>query len=200
MEAKTQRSELTQQAIVDAALVMACDEGLESLSIGELAKRLNLSKSGVFSRIGSRETLQCAVLDEFNRRFVADVMEPALRQPRGLPRLDMLVQRLFRRAVDAEAFGTCLYCSGAFELDDIEGPLRELLLGNLLRWRQALLRTVQQAISEGHLSADTDAEQLAYELDGLFVALMREARFMRNPQALQRSLQAYRRLIGKTPA
>ena len=196
MEAKTQRSELTQQAIVDAALEMACDEGLDSLSIGELAKRLNLSKSGVFSRIGSRESLQCAVLDEFNRRFIADVVEPALQQPRGLPRLDMLVQRLFRRAVDVQNYGACLYCSGAFELDDIDGPLRDLLLANLLRWRQALLRTVIQAVGEGHLPDDTDAEQVAYELDGLFVALMREARFVRHPQALERSLKAYRRLIG----
>ena len=73
MEAKTERSELTQTAIVDMALEMAALEGLESLSIGEIAKRLNLSKSGVFSRVGSREALQMAVIEEFGRRFLADV-------------------------------------------------------------------------------------------------------------------------------
>jgi AcrR family transcriptional regulator len=199
MEAKTQRSELTQQAIVDAALEMACETGLDSLSIGELAKRLNLSKSGVFSRIGSREALQREVLEEFNRRFLEDVVQPALQQPRGLPRLDVMVQRLFRRASDAVTYKACLYCSGAFEFDDVEGALRELLLENVLRWRQMLRRTVQQSIDAGHLHPDSDADQLVYELDGLFVSLSREARFMRDPRALERSLKTYQRLIHSRP-
>ena len=92
------RSELTLAAIVDTALDMAAAEGLESLTIGEVAKRLNLSKSGVFSRVGSREALQTAVLEEYDRRFVQDVFTPAMREARGLPRLNMLMSRWLERA------------------------------------------------------------------------------------------------------
>ena len=73
METRTERSEATLGAIVETALQMALADGLESLSLGEVAKRLGLSKSGVFSRIGSREALQKAVIDEYAKRFLQDV-------------------------------------------------------------------------------------------------------------------------------
>ena len=85
--------------------------------------------------------------------------------------------------------------SGArdFEFDDREGPLRDLLLDGTMRWRAALKRTVIQAIDAGHLKPDTDADQVVYELDGLFVALMRDARFLRDTRAADRSWRAYQR-------
>ncbi len=201
MEAKTERSELTQTAIVDMALEMAALEGLESLSIGEIAKRLNLSKSGVFSRIGSREGLQKAVLDEFDRRFQQDILVPALREPRGLPRLDAIMRAWLARACQTGHRGSCLYVAGAFEFDDREGPLRELLLAGVKRWRQVLRRSVLQAVDCGHLRADLDPDQLVFDLDAIFTAVVRETRFLRDPLAAERGWNAYQRLMqGLRPA
>jgi AcrR family transcriptional regulator len=196
METKTERSELTLAAILDTSLAMAAADGLDSLTIGEVAKRLGLSKSGVFSRIGSREALQGAVVDEYARRFLQDVFTPAMREPRGLPRLNAIMRLWMQRARDVETRSGCLYCAGAFEYDDREGPLRDLLLSHVQRWRSALKRTAMQAIEAGHLLPDTDVDQLVFELDGLFIALMREARFMRDPRAADRSWAAYERLIA----
>jgi AcrR family transcriptional regulator len=195
VEAKTQRSGLTLAAILDTALEMAAADGLESLTIGEVAKRLGLSKSGVFSRIGSREALQRAVIEEYDRRFLQDVFVPAMREARGLPRLNAIMRLWLQRARNVEIRTGCIYCAGSFEFDDREGPLRDLLLDGIQRWRAALKRTVIQAIDAGHLRADTDAEQLVFEMDGLFIALMREARFMRDPRAPDRAWNAYERLI-----
>lgn len=195
MQTKTERSELTLAAILDTSLAMAAADGLDSLTIGEVAKRLGLSKSGVFSRVGSREALQSAVIEEYGRRFLQDVFTPAMREPRGLPRLNAIMRLWLQRARDVEIRSGCLYCAGAFEFDDREGPLRDLLLAHVLRWRAALRRTVLQAIEAGHLLADTDADQLVFELDGLFVALMREARFLRDPRAADRCWTSYERLI-----
>jgi AcrR family transcriptional regulator len=196
METKTERAELTLAAILDTSLAMAAADGLDSLTIGEVAKRLGLSKSGVFSRVGSREALQSAVIEEYGRRFLQDVFTPAMREPRGLPRLNAVVRLWLQRARNVEMRTGCLYCAGAFEFDDREGPLRDLLLNHVMRWRAALRRTVLQAIEAGHLRADTDAEQVVFELDGMFVALMREARFLRDPKAAERTWAAYERLIA----
>ena len=193
---KTQRSELTLASILDTALEMAAADGLESLTIGEVAKRLGLSKSGVFSRVGSREALQRAVIEEYDRRFVQEVFVPAMREPRGLPRLDAIVQRWIVRATEVEARKGCIYCAAAFEYDDREGPVRDLLLSGILNWRGVLKRTVAQAIEAGHLGPDTDAEQLVFEIDGLFVALMREARLLREAKAAERAWNAYERMIA----
>src|SRR5262245_65136446 len=123
METKTERSGLTLAAILDTALQMVAAGGLESLTIGEVAKRLGLSKSGVFSRVGSREALQIAVLAEYDRRFVSDVFTPAMREPRGLPRLNALMSRWLDRARRVEVRQGCIHCAGAFEYDDRQGPL-----------------------------------------------------------------------------
>jgi AcrR family transcriptional regulator len=196
METKTERSGLTLAAILDTALRMAAAEGLDSLTIGEVAKRLGLSKSGVFSRVGSREALQKAVIEEYDRRFLQDVFVPAMREPRGLPRLNAIMRLWIERARNIEIHQGCLYCAGAFEYDDREGPLRDALLDGVMRWRAALKRTVIQAIDEGHLLPDIDTEQLVFEMDGLFTGLMRDARFLRDPKAPDRAWATWERLIA----
>jgi AcrR family transcriptional regulator len=195
VETKTHRSGLTLTAIVDTAITMAAEEGLESITIGEVAKRLGLSKSGVFSRVGSREALQIAVIEAYDARFLQDVFVPAMREPRGLPRLNAIMRLWLTRARDVEIRQGCIYCAGAFEFDDREGPLRDKLMEGIMGWRTALKRCVIQAIDAGHLRPDIDADQLVFEMDGLFVALMRDARFLRDPRAADRAWVAYERMI-----
>lgn len=194
MDARTQKSELTRAAIVGAALDMASAEGLESITLQAVADRLGLSKSGVFSRAGSREALQKAVIEEFGRRFLADVFVPAMQRPRGLPRLDDIVERWIARVGTAAANASCIFSAGAFELDDREGPLRDLLHGEVTRWRGVLRRTVLQALEAGHLKPDTDPELLVAEICALILGLMHDTRFLRDPRAAERARASWRRL------
>ena len=195
MDARTQKSELTRAAIVGAALDLAAAEGLESISLQVVADRIGLSKSGVFSRVGSREALQIAVVEEFGRRFIADVFVPAMQQPKGLPRLNEIVRRWILRTRDVEAQQGCIFTAGAFELDDREGPLRDFLLAEVTRWRAALRRTVQQAIEAGHLKPDTDPEQLVGEVYSLAMGLLHDIRFLRDPRAAERAQRTWERLV-----
>jgi AcrR family transcriptional regulator len=196
MDAKTQKAELTRAAIVGAALDLAAAEGLETLSLQAVADRIGLSKSGVFSRVGSREALQKAVIEEFGRRFLADVFLPAMQQPKGLARLNEIVRRWIVRTRDVEARQGCIYTAGAFELDDRDGPLRDMLLGEVTRWRAALRRTVAQAIESGELKADTDAEQLACEVCSLAMGMLHDTRFLRDPRAAERTQATWNRLLS----
>ncbi len=196
MDAKTQKAEFTRAAIVGAALDLAAAEGLEAISLQVVADRVGLSKSGVFSRVGSREALQKAVIEEFGRRFIAEVFVPAMQQPKGLPRLEEIVRRWIIRVRDVEAQQGCIYTAGAFELDDRDGPLRDLLHDEITRWRAALRRTVLQAIEAGHLKPDTDAEQLVAEISAIAMALVHDARFLREPRAAERSQRTWERLLA----
>ena len=49
------KGQQTKAAIIDAALGLASQIGLEGLSIGALAEITGMSKSGVFAHFGSRE-------------------------------------------------------------------------------------------------------------------------------------------------
>jgi AcrR family transcriptional regulator len=195
MDARTQKSELTRAAIVGAALDLASAEGLEAITLQAVADRIGLSKSGVFSRVGSREALQKAVVEEYGRRFIADVFVPAMQLPKGLPRLDAIVQHWIARTRDVDTKTACIFAAGAFEFDDREGPLRDLLLSEVTRWRAALRRTVLQAIDEGHLKRDTEPEQLVAEISSIVLGLVHDARFLRDNRAAERSQATWYRLL-----
>jgi AcrR family transcriptional regulator len=195
MEAKTTKSELTRAAIVAAALDLAAEQGLEAITLQAVADRIGLSKSGVFSRVGSRDVLQQAVVDEYDRRFLAEVFAPAMQAAKGLPRLNAMVHRWIERVRLVEAHTGCIYVAGAFELDDREGPLRDLVLKRVLGWRAALRRTVVQALEQKHLSSDTSPEQLVADVYAIILGLMHDARFLRDTQAADRAHASYERLI-----
>ncbi|NGZ83153.1 TetR/AcrR family transcriptional regulator [Duganella aceris] len=196
MDTLTAKSEATYATIIEAALRMAAAEGIGKLSLGELAKRTGISKSGVFSRVGSLESLQSAVLDEYDRRFAQEVFLPSLQLPRGLPRLMAMVGAWSRRAADEGLRNACLYSAGAFEFDDQHGPLRDRLQQGAVAWRASLRKTILQAVELGQLRPDTDAAQLVYEISSLVVGLVHDSRFLHDEHAGRHMLRAFNRLIS----
>lgn len=185
----------TRAAILDAALGLASHIGLEGLSIGALAEVTGMSKSGVFAHFGSREELQISVVREYHTRFEDEVFKPGLKAPRGLPRLRALFDRWLKR-VSVEIDSGCIYISGAVEFDDRPGPVRDALVTMVRTWRGALGRAIRAAVAEGHLRADTDAEQLLFEVHGLILALHHDARFLRHAGAEGRARAAFERVVS----
>lgn len=188
------KGELTRAAILDVALELSSRDGLEGLTIGVLADRMNMSKSGVFAHFGSREDLQLEVVKLYHHRFEQEVFFPSVREPRGLPRLQSMFNRWLAR-VSVEIASGCIYISGAVEYDDRPGPIREELVKMVQDWQDALRRAARQAIEVGHLRPDTDAEQLVYEMYGLILALHHDARFLRNAGAVERARRGFERLV-----
>ena len=188
------KGEQTRAAILDAALDLASRDGLEGLTIGLLADRMQMSKSGVFAHFGSREDLQIAVIQEYHKRFEDEVFFPSLEEARGLPRLAAMFRRWIRRHTREIASG-CMYISGAVEYDDRPGPIRDELLIMVTTWEKALLRAARQSVKNGDLAADTDCEQLVFEMRALVLGLHHDARFLRHDDALARTERAFLRLI-----
>ncbi|MFM6986393.1 MAG: TetR/AcrR family transcriptional regulator [Hydrogenophaga sp.] len=186
----------TKAAIVDAALGLATQIGLEGLSIGALAEVMQMSKSGVFAHFGSREELQISVVREYHHRFEEEVFYPAMAAPRGLPRLRALFDNWMKRT-SVEIDSGCLYISGAVEFDDRPGPVRDALASSVNTWLAAMKRAIEMAVVEGHLSADTDAGQMGFEIHAQILALHYEARFLRNPASLHRALTAFEGIVGR---
>ena len=190
------KGQQTKAAIVDAALGLATQIGLEGLSIGALAEVMHMSKSGVFAHFGSREELQISVIREYHARFEDEVFAPALQQPRGLPRLQALFQHWMRRT-SVEIDSGCLYISGAVEFDDRPGPVRDALADSVRAWLAALHRAVVQAKEAGHLPPEADEQQIAFEIHGLILALHYEARFLKTPGSLSRAETGFANILAR---
>ena len=191
----------TKAVIVDAALALAAQIGLEGLSIGAVAELTKMSKSGVFAHFGSREELQISVVREYHARFEQEVFFSAVKAERGLPRLRAMFANWMKRT-SAEIDSGCIYISGASEFDDRPGPVRDALVEMVAAWQAALGKAIALAISEGHLRPETDPQQMLFEVHGLILALHHDARFLRIPGALDRVRTSFERVVSHyaTPA
>ena len=188
------KGQQTRAAIVDAALRLATQVGLEGLSIGALAEIMRMSKSGVFAHFGSREELQISVIREYFRQFEQEVFYPVLKLPRGLQRVEALFANWMKR-VAVEIQSGCIFISGAVEFDDRPGAVRDALSSSVKTWLEALHRAVLQAQAEGQLSGDADAYQMAFEIHGLILALHYEARFLNNPSSVARAHTGFAHIL-----
>ncbi len=193
------KGQQTKAAIVDAALRMAAQIGLEGLSIGALADVMGMSKSGVFAHFGSRDELQVSVVREYYARFKREVFEPAMQQARGLPRLRALFEHWMRHT-SAELDSGCIFISGAVEFDDRPGPVRDALIAAVSAWMEAMERAAAQARQEGHLAADVDERQVTFEIHGLILVLHYEARFLQRSGAMQRAVRGFDNILARYAA
>ncbi len=196
------KGQQTKQAIVDAALGLATQIGLEGLSIGVLAEVMRMSKSGVFAHFGSREELQISVIREYFNRFEQEIFAPAMQEPKGLPRLKALFDNWMKR-VAVEIQSGCIFISGAVEFDDRSGPVHDALASSVKTWLKAVYRAVVQAKQCGHLRADANEQQIAFEIHGLILAVHYEARFLKNPGSVDRAKRGFDNLLllfGALPA
>jgi AcrR family transcriptional regulator len=189
------KGEQTRAAILDAAVKLAAQNGLEGLSIGALAEVAHMSKSGVFAHFGSREELQISVIREYHAKFEDEVFRPSMRAARGLPRLRALFDRWVQR-VSVEIDSGCIYISGAVEFDDRPGPVRDALACMVETWRGAMSRAIAMSVEEGHLRLDTDAAQMLFEVHGLILALHHDARFLRQAGAVERTRISFERILS----
>ncbi len=190
------KGQQTKAAIVDAALALASQVGLEGLSIGAVAELMQMSKSGVFSHFGSREELQISVVREYFQRFDREVFRAALSAPRGLPRLRALFANWMKQ-VSVELQSGCIFISGAVEFDDRPGPVRDALAETVQTWLRAFHRAIVLARQEGHLKPETDERQLAFQIHGLILALHYEARFLKNASSIDWALQSFEHILER---
>ncbi|MEM6567278.1 MAG: TetR/AcrR family transcriptional regulator [Planctomycetota bacterium] len=186
----------TRAAILTAGMEVAASEGLEALSIGRLADRVGMSKSGLFAHFRSKEALQLAVLEHGRRAFAESVAGPALGEPRGEPRLRALLDGWLAWNWSEDARGGCLFLQAAAEYDDREGEVRDALVRIQRDLLDFLVRASELCVEEGHFRPDVDPRQFAFELFALVMAHHFYTRLLEDPAAPQRTREGLERLLS----
>jgi len=161
------RGERTRAAVLAHAMDIASVEGLEGLSIGRLAAELDVSKSGVFARFGSKEELQLATVAAAAEVFVDAVVRPAFAVPPGVDRLWHLCDGWLGYSRGRIFPGGCFFFSAAAEYDARPGRVRDAIAAALAEWSGVLERAAEDARQLGQLESTCDARQLAFELAAL---------------------------------
>ena len=158
----TERTESTHRRILGRGLEIVSERGLAGVSLGELATRAGMSKSGLFAHFRSKEELQIELLRAAEEALGREVVDPAMEAPEGLARLRALVGNWLGWAARSGLPGGCPLYGAAFELDDAEGPVRDYLARSKSEWSGLLVGLVGEAIALGHLREDLDAAQFVW--------------------------------------
>lgn len=177
-------------AILERAVDVASQEGLEGLTIGRLSSELGLSKSGLFGHFGSKEELQLAAVDAAGAIFYREVIQPGLAEPEGAPRLRAFCDRWVSYLERKVFAGGCFFAAAAAEFDSRPGAVRDKL-----RDGQAAL--LAELTKQARIAGVDDPEQLVFELSSLVLAANAHYQLLDDPRAFARAREAKDRLLDQ---
>lgn len=189
-----QKRAATRQRILSEGLDMASRYGLEDVTIGMLAKTMEMSKSGLFGHFHSKENLQLQIIHFAVEEFRQTVLKPALRAERGIPRIRAMVDHWITWGASLK--GGCIFVSASNEFRDRPGPVRDALMEYQTSWLQSLSRLASSAIEAGHFRPDVDIEQFAFELYSLLLGIHYFNTMLGSDQTSARQRMALDRLIA----
>jgi AcrR family transcriptional regulator len=189
------KGEVTQKAILSQAMTLASAFGLEGLSIGALAERLKLSKSGLFAHFGSKEQLQIEILNSASEAFVEVVAKPTVKAPRGEARVRALMDHWLKWGKSNTRHG-CIFVAASVELDDRPGPVREHLVAMQKLWLETRTRIVQTAVESGEFRRDLDIDQFVYDHYGIIFAFHYAWRLLNDPKAEEKARRSFEALVA----
>jgi AcrR family transcriptional regulator len=175
---------------LDQAVALASVVGLEGLTIGGLAERLGMSKSGLVGRFGSKQELQLAALEQAGEMFQRVVYAPAADAPAGLPRLNAICDAWIAYLENPPFPGGCFLTTASVEFDARPGAVNEAVKTLMHRWVGYLEHQAALAIDQGELPADRDPADIAFTINALAVGANCAFQLDRDPRALARASRA----------
>ena len=184
----------TRLNILEIGLDMASRLGLEAVSIGDLAKTANMSKSGLFAHFQSKENLQIELLKHAGEMFTRKVVAPALKTKAGIPRIKAVMDNWIR--FSGALTGGCIFVTACSDFKDRPGKVREFLLEQQGGWIDSLRRIAQSAMKEGDFRSDTDCDQFAFEFYSLLLGFHLYATLLDNADIQKRQQTAFEALIN----
>jgi len=155
--------------ILHTAAKLATTKGLHTLSIGDLATAVGMSKSGLYAHFKSKEELELATIDTAITIFDREVLQPALKAPAGIPRLRALVH-CFLDHLERRVFpGGCFFASVAMELATHPGPGRDRVLAVQEQWLTLLKDCFIEARVKSEIQAKIDVSQAVFEIEAMLL-------------------------------
>lgn len=118
--------------------MIATVSGLDSITVGALAERTGVSKSGILTVFGSREAIQVAAVAEARRIYREVVLAPIWSEPAGAPRLRALLTS-WDAYLKAGVFpGGCFIAATSVEYGHRTGPVADAVRRLKREWLDLL--------------------------------------------------------------
>ena len=176
---------------------LASIEGLNSLTIGRLARELGVSKSGVFAHFRSKQRLQRETVAAAEEVFQREVLRQGLAAPEGLARLESLCEAYLSYIERGVFPGGCFFAQLLAEFDAPSGEIHDELAAGQTAWLALLAGQVETAQRQRELDPDADPAQLAFELSAAIELANYLSTLYRDTAFLKRGRKAVRAALSK---
>jgi AcrR family transcriptional regulator len=186
----------TRDAILSGAVRLATIDGLEGLSIGNLATATGISKSGLYAHFGSKQDLQLATVQEADRIFTDEVIAPAMAADPGVAQIVAVCDAFFDHLANRTFPGGCFFAGAALEMGTRPGPVKDRIAAFQMSFVGLIHQFVTTAASQGQLSEDEDVDQLTFELNGMMLAANTSFVLLGDPAPLDMARRVVRRRLG----
>ena len=181
-------------AILDTAVILASEKGLEAVSLSRLASATNMSKSGLYAHLSSKEKLQLATVERAWEVFERAVLGDGGGEAMG--GLEALLERWLAFYERRVLPGGCLFLSEGVHFALRPGPVREALASRVTQQTEALEKAAQHANATGALPGEKDASQVAFELHSLLLNADALYSMAGNRAVFEQSRARFREILG----
>jgi AcrR family transcriptional regulator len=188
--------ERTRGAILRTAASLATVDGLEGLSIGNLATATGISKSGLYAHFGSKQELQLATVEEAERILAAEVIQPASAARPGLAQLSALCEAFFSYLERRVFPGGCFFAATALEMGTRPGPVKERVAAIQSGFTALLRAFAATALEQHELPSREDPDRLAFELHAILLGADTQFVLHDDPAILDLARQVVRQRLG----
>lgn len=185
----------TREAIIGEVVSEASVEGLDGITLGTVAERLEMSKAGVVGPFGSKEALQLEALERAAATFREEVWDPVSDRPSGRDRLEAIIDAWLDHLAGGTFPGGCFLTQAAADFDARPGPVRDRVRAINRRWQRVLAGEVEAALDQGEL-AGIDPAQAAFELNALAQGVNQAIQLDDDREAVAKGRAAMRRALG----
>lgn len=186
---RTPKGAASRARILESAVELSRQVGLDGLSLGMLAEATGLSKSGILRHFGTRASLQAATIDalagDFHRLVLAPADEPASEER---------LRRLYDGFLGWMAIG-CPLSAATFSGGSLSDPLQAHVAKALAAWREILREAVEDAAQRGQIPPTADAAQASFELVGGGLAYRQTAQSRDEEAARAQAWRAFDRIF-----
>ena len=166
LDGRRARGDASRRVVLQSATDLASVDGLDGLTIGRLSEASGYSKSSIATLFQSKEGLQLATVAAAREIFVAQIVEPARAEPRGVRRLAALMRNGLIYSRDRVFSGGCFFAATAADVDSKPGPVSDAVRAGLTDWYSYVGMQIRYAVDAGEIEVD-DVEVLAFELIAL---------------------------------
>jgi AcrR family transcriptional regulator len=169
-EPRRSKGQSSRATILLTAAKLATTKGLSSLSLGDLAAEVGMSKSGLYAHFKSKEELELATIETAAAIFESEVLQSAMGAQAGTERLKALAHS-FLSHLERKVFpGGCFFASVAAELDTRPGPARDRVVEVLGTWLALLRQCILEAQDLGEIDPHVEVAQVVFEIESMLLA------------------------------